>query len=998
MAWAYAAMALGQEPPELVAPSEPLTPAEQQARFHLPPGFEIQLVAAEPDIQKPMNLAFDARGRLWVTHSVEYPFPVEEGRLGRDGVTILSDGGPDGRARKAVRFAEGLNIPIGLLPLGDSALVYSIPSIWRLTDVDGDDRADRREALISKVGYGDTHGMLNSFTYWIDGWVYACHGFANTSTLRGVDGSQITMNSGNTFRFRPDGTRLEQWTWGQVNPFGLSFDGRGNLFSADCHTKPIHQLLRGAYYPSFGKPHDGLGYGPEMIDHLHGSTGIAGLVIYEADHFPEAWRGTAFIGNPVTGRINHDRLERRGSTFRAVEQPDFLSCDDPWFRPVDVQLGPDGALYVADFYNCIIGHYEVPLTHPRRDRQRGRVWRVVYRGASGPSSTLEGPPDLTRMSTEGLRPMLGHPNLRVRVLASHELAQRDANPITAERGDAITGRSEEVWLRERSGKLPDALAEDLLANAEPESRRTTLSVLADREWPSSRSSLAAGVRGQLEDADPFVRRAAADALGRHPAPENLAPLLELWKSAPADDTHLIHAARMALRDQLRAPGAYATARELAAGDADAARRLAEVSLGAHTPESAAFVLEQLTRPDTPRGPLETELHHAALEADEALLPSVYAFAEAFQSASLEEQTAAVRALQRAARARDRRLPEAMADWGDELALRLLAHDEEPRVREGLELARELRSRAALPEVEKAAGRQSRFPELRTAAIDVAAEIDGRRCVELLAALAGDASEPHDVRHRCCQALGRVGGEPSQRALVKLLETLPAGLDVEAAQSLANSREGGERLLTAVEAGKASPRLLKVRGVEIRLENARLPDLAARVARLTADLPAEDARLAELLEARRQGFRKAANDDQLSASGESVYAKRCANCHRLGNRGQKIGPELDGVWSRGGDRLLEDILDPSRNVDQAFRTTLVTTRDGRVVQGLALREEGETLVLADAEGKELRVALADVEERSVAGLSPMPGNWGDQLSEVELYALVSYLLRPPQAAE
>ena len=176
------------------------------------------------------------------------------------------------------------------------------------------------------------------------------------------------MNSGNTYRIRPDGSHAEYFTHGQVNPFGLAFDPLGNLYSCDCHSRPIYQLLRGAWYPSFGKPHDGLGFGPEMVTHDHGSTGIAGISYYAADQFPEAYRGTTFIGNVVTNRINHDRIEWHGSTPKGIEQPDFVWSDDNWFRPVDIKLGPDGALYVADFYNRIIGHYEVPLTHPGRDR------------------------------------------------------------------------------------------------------------------------------------------------------------------------------------------------------------------------------------------------------------------------------------------------------------------------------------------------------------------------------------------------------------------------------------------------------------------------------------------------------------------------------------------------------------------------------------------------------------------------------------------------------
>src|SRR5262249_36974930 len=153
------------------------------------------------------------------------------GKKPRDTVKILEDFGPDGKARKITTFADGLNIPIGILPLpGKSprqALVYSIPHITRLTDTQGKGVADKREDLINNYDFVDTHGMTNSFTLGFDGRVYASHGFRNSSKLRGPDGRQLEMQSGNTYRFRPDGTGLEQNTWGQVNPFGLSFDPFG---------------------------------------------------------------------------------------------------------------------------------------------------------------------------------------------------------------------------------------------------------------------------------------------------------------------------------------------------------------------------------------------------------------------------------------------------------------------------------------------------------------------------------------------------------------------------------------------------------------------------------------------------------------------------------------------------------------------------------------------------------------------------------------------------
>ena len=386
---------LAQDPPkfENVSSAPPRTPEEERKGFHLPPGFEIELVASEPDIGKPLNMAFDARGRLWVTESIEYPFAAE-GTQPRDKVRILEDFRPDGKAGKVRVFADGLNIPIGVLPLssGDEALVHSIPNIHRMGDTDGDGRADRRDVYYQSFGYKDTHGMTDNFTWGFDGWVYACHGFSNTSEVQGADEKPITMQSGNTYRMRPDGSHVEYFTHGQVNPFGLAFDPLGNLYSCDCHSRPLYQLLRGAWYPSFGKPDDGLGFGPEMLTHDHGSTAISGIVYYAADQFPGAFPCNLFIGNVVTNRINRDRLEWRGSTPKAIELPDFLTSDDPWFRPVDLELGPDGAMYVADFYNRIIGHYEVPLTHPGRDRERGRIWRIVYRGPDLPQPPARSAP------------------------------------------------------------------------------------------------------------------------------------------------------------------------------------------------------------------------------------------------------------------------------------------------------------------------------------------------------------------------------------------------------------------------------------------------------------------------------------------------------------------------------------------------------------------------------------------------------------------------------
>ncbi|HYF34965.1 MAG TPA: PVC-type heme-binding CxxCH protein, partial [Prosthecobacter sp.] len=381
----------------LVRETEALSAERERAALRVPDGFEVQLFASEPMVNKPINMAFDASGRLWVSSTVEYPYSADKRRWAdaqgsrveesRDAIKILEDTDGDGRADRAINFADGLNIPTGVLPWHKpehkaGCIAWSIPNIWYFGDSDGDDKADVREVLFGPLGYEkDTHGMCSSFRLGWDGWVYATHGFNNTSRLRAEDGSTLELHSGNVFRFRPDASRVEIWSWGQVNPFGLCFDHHHNLYSADCHSAPIYQLLRGAHYPSFGKPHDGLGFAPVMCEHTHGSTGICGIVYIDSGVWGPEWDDHILIGNVVTSRVNADRVTFTGATPKANEKPDFLVSDDPWFRPVDLQLGPDNALYIADFYNKIIGHYEVPLEHPGRDKERGRIWRVAKRNA-----------------------------------------------------------------------------------------------------------------------------------------------------------------------------------------------------------------------------------------------------------------------------------------------------------------------------------------------------------------------------------------------------------------------------------------------------------------------------------------------------------------------------------------------------------------------------------------------------------------------------------------
>ena len=486
----------------LVRESDALTPEQERAGFHVPEGFEVQLFASEPMINKPINMAFDARGRLWVSSTIEYPYSADKSRWSdeqgtrvkdsRDAIKILEDTDGDGKADKVTDFADGLNIPTGVLPWHKpehkaGCIAWSIPNIWYFADTDGDDKADVREVLFGPLGYEkDTHGMCSSFRLGLDGWVYATHGFNNTSHFKAKDDSTLDLHSGNVFRFKPDGSRVEPWTWGQVNPFGLAWDRYGNLYSADCHSSPIYQLIRGAYYPSFGKPHDGLGFAPVMCKHSHGSTGICGIAYIDGGVWGPEWDDHTFVGNVVTSRVNHDKITFTGSTPKANEQPDFLTSDDLWFRPVDLQLGPDNALYIADFYNKIIGHYEVPLDHPGRDRERGRIWRIVYTG-DGSEAATPAPGDLSTASTDALIAALGHPTLTTRLLATHELVDRvgtaalePAQAAFADSDDPKV-RAHALWVVQRLGGLDDATLATACRDPAPLVRVHAMRVLGEMD-------------------------------------------------------------------------------------------------------------------------------------------------------------------------------------------------------------------------------------------------------------------------------------------------------------------------------------------------------------------------------------------------------------------------------------------------------------------------------------------------------------------------------------
>lgn len=958
-------------PPHLVAPTDPLTPQAEQQTFTLPPGFAVQLVAAEPQIDKPIQMAFDARGRLWITTSRHYPFPAESGQA-RDKVYVLSDFDPQtGQARTIQAFAEDLNIPIGILPLPDgrSALISSCGEIRKYTDRNGDGRADEHEVLFRGFGFRDTHGMYNSFTLLPDGWVYACHGFANNSTVRGRDGHTVHMHSGHTFRFRPDGSRIEVFTHGQVNPFGIALDPWDRLYTADCHSRPITQLIPQAYYDSFGKPHDGLGFGPHVTRHDHGSTALCGLVWYQADHFPVSWHGHMFLGNVVTNRINCDRIEWQGSSPVAVAQPDFLVSRDRWFRPVDLKLGPDGALYVADFYNRIIGHYEVDLRHPGRDRERGRIWRIIWRGPTQAPAASPCLPfrDLTLASQEELLRLADHTNLTVRLLARLQLAQR----------------------------FPQALAQRQVRWDTPTACRTL-----------------------AESRDPHHRRAAVNYLILHPSAEALPHLLDLLRTCPSNDTHLRHASRIALRNTLR---------DTSTGWSVAARRLQEhptdlplvldVLHGLPTPASAAFLAQawqeagwtpqalqqrcKLRFEDYLRG-IEFLAHHAPAET----LRSLAVVLKPDQSTNSD---AALRIARSFFRGRSgQMLEEALFPPALENLLRETLETTQPAAQQTLVLEILSLLRPSLPDGPRRQNLDRWAADalalllthpaaplaVRQQAITLALRDYAPATAEPMKQLLANPATPPPLREHLLLNLAtqpHALNLPTLRtALRETLKQAPYRLAQAVALQLATSRPGAELLLQAAQQQELSPQILQERLIRERLQALRQPELEKQLTALTKNLSPLDQNLQNLIRQRTAAFPRHRPNLQ---AGARLFTQHCSPCHRLGSEGGTIAPQLDGIANRGAERLLEDILDPNRNVDPAFRAHVVLTTDERTLTGLVLpSEDPNVLLLADATGKMLRIPKKEIVSDHETPLSPMPANFAQLLPEKDLYDLLAFLLQ------
>lgn len=990
--------------------TEARSPEEERLGFKLPDGFEVTLYASEPDIGKPINIAFDAKGRVWVTQSFEYPFPSQPGK-GKDKLTILEDTNGDGKADRFTNFSDTLNIPIGVLPMNDGAVVYSIPNVYRYTDANGDGKLDGQKKLFGPFKTNDTHGMINNLVRGYDGWIHSCHGYSNRDTVAGGDGDSISMISGNTFRFRPDGSRVEKTTDGRINPFGLVYDERAYMYSTDCHTSPLYQLIRDADYTQWGKE-EGMGFAPEMTPLTDEATALAGISYYADVLFPEKYRSNFFVGDVVRCRVYQYSHSFTGSTPVGKREEDFMLSDDPWFRPVDVKMGPDGALYIADFYNSIIGHYEVPLDHPKRDHIRGRIWRITYKDKGNKQT------DWTSAPMQELLQALDTDNMFVRMTAADQVSDRIGKTATQDLTAILTNKQSStrkyihaLWILYRLGAISPQVLQQAAAHADPIVRLHAMRILAESGSTSASFDL---VENGLKDKDPHVRRAAVELLPKYPEMRSLKHALQVRAQVPEFDTHLLYASRLSLRNLLRNEAMMKEVATLQLPEQDAAY-LADVSMGVPSYHAGVFLFEYVKRFKSSDNRAPAIFQHIARYAPYENLDTTVRIARNMQRPDTVSLLI-FKGIRQGIAQRGQKENKELVIWGRSLAENVLraypfSKDRPATIVKVQTLAADIagnyKLNSVVPDLEaivqSARKEDLTFEDgkdinndlvgLKVAAAKALIRIDLQKGTIAAQRLLNDKSTYENFKSNLSRMLGEFPGAVVNRILKDVKNASPE-LQTNIAVTLAGTAEGKDILFAQVKNKEMFPRTLLQPRVMERIMIGITPAQKKRFEELTSGVSPIDQERQEEISKRVEEFEKAMEKKAPPVdSGRIVFVQQCSSCHSMAEEGGNIGPNLDGVSQWGAKSLAEKILDPNRNISENFRTYTVRMNDGKVVTGLYRRDEGAVIVFADLSGKEFSISKKEIAEQTASKLTLMPDNFRERLSREDFNALIHYLLNP-----
>ncbi len=967
---------------EVPGAAQPPDIAAELDRFLVADGFEVSLFASDPMVASPINLNWDERGRAWVATSTIYPH-LAPGEEPNDRIIILEDLDGDGRADTSKTFADGLLIPHSVLPTQGGAYVTQSTDVLFLEDSDGDDRADRRHVLFTGFGNADVHHMIHGLRWGPGGDLYFTQSIYINSWVETPWGVR-QLNGSGTWRLRPEILRLEIHSRGLVNPWGHAFDRWGQSFSTDGAGGggPGHTFAGSAYRTAKGAH--------RTLETLNrGRPKECGLEILSGRHLPESWRGNLVTGDFRANRVVRYELSDSGSGYSSKFHGDVLASTHRSYRPVDVKMGPDGAIYVVDWYSPIIDHGEVDFHHPLRDDRHGRIWRLTAKGRD-----LVKPPRLAGANTRELLDALAEPEGWTRDQARRLLRERGVdNVVPALR----------TWLAEVEGKLGDddrslfehlemealwvlqglraadeQLLERVASASDPRVRAAAYPVISD--WNAKLDGFETMLAAGVADESPRVRLAAVTAAREIGGP--LGANLALAALDRPRDRSLDYAIWLAARElestwlpmlvagrpifggkpnrvafALSAVGKEASLRPLVdfvrAGKIEGRER-----------RDALELIGSLGAPDDLALVLETALEQAKTNAggSAGLLEALSRGARRGRPAPPNANrvvdalaTANVRLLEAATRL--------VGDW---------------KISEALtELRRVVRDPDATT------------PTRHSAAISLA-RIGGEG-PETLAALSANAGESSVARVPATAALATIDPRRAAAVATDLLVGARRADDVELLFDAFVGQSGADAHLTSALKDAKLTTEVAAAGIRVALSTGR--DMKQLVEELTraGDLspitamppPAE---LAALL--------RDIGEKGDPVRGETTYLRdelRCTTCHAIGGAGGRVGPDLSSL---GGSsqvvHILEALLDPSAKIKEGYEPVVVVEETGAIHSGTILRRGGEGVTLRDTKDRLIEIPASSVLSVDAADTSIMPQGLTQTLRRDELVDLTRFL--------
>lgn len=943
----------------------------QLEAFSVRDGAKVNLFASEPVVKNPTNMNWDQRGRLWVVSSPLYP-QIKPGQEEQDKIVILEDTDGDGVADVEKVFADDLHIPTAVLPADGGAYVANAVEVLFLRDTDGDDVADEREVILSGFGTEDTHHLVHTFRQGPEGMVWMNQSIYIHTHLETPYGIRRLLGGG-AWHYRPETQRAEIFMKGLINPWGHAFDQWGQSFMTDgAGSQGINFVFpRAVFATSPGASRILTGLNPGQPKHC-------GLAILSGRHIPDDLQGAMAAPDFRGNRINLFKLSDEGSAYISTQIEDLLSSTHGAFRPIDIKMGPDGALYMADWYNPIIQHGEVDFRDPRRDHAHGRIWRISFEGQDPVDF-----PDLIAASDAELIEHLNAPEGFTRQAATTELRTRDKDAMLAALGnmevDSDLAALRKVWAKQALNKFDPEEAGALL---ESENHKIRAGALRALYYSAGRNDKALGYATKaVTDPHPQVRLWAVSVLAQIENPDTVKIALKALEGVEVDE-FLDFALWSICREH-----------------SDSWVEKAAEGNPFENLDQLLFAVRALNEPVAiPQ--ILTGLEEGKFSSDEKVgevaeligkVGSAEDLDQLFQFALRENASDAQKRIVLEALANAGRLRKLQPAGDKNRLTQFLKTDNLEMFSSAAALAGLWKLESARPVLEEAFRAAPENRARAEAAFTGLVALGGPKTAKIFEQTAKNADAPFILRSLAVIGRARMNPKEGAKLAPAVLADSPEGDDPYGIFDAFLANKQGPGALIAALKGTQLPQPIALVGVQKASSSAtKLPGLVKAIQDSAGLKPMKMALTTSEMAAMMQQVADNGNPHR----GEEIYrraALQCVVCHAIGGAGGIIGPDLVSIGSSAPvDYLIESLLQPSVKIKEGYHTTLVTLKNGDAFSGAIAREDANELVIRDATGKENRIPKSDIASNNVSPVSLMPPGLTAQLREDEFVDLVAFL--------